>query len=96
MTQCRLDKWLFHARLCPNRAKAQAGALSGRVRLNGKRVEKPGRTVLPGDILTLTLGDTVKVLKILKFSERRGSSASAKLLYEIVAEEGLVIKADAP
>jgi ribosome-associated heat shock protein Hsp15 len=92
----RLDKWLFYARLCPNRTTAHGTILSGRVRLNGKRVEKPGRTVHPGDVLTLALGNSVKVLKILKLAERRSSSATARLLYEIVADEGLVITANAP
>ena len=55
----RLDKWLFHARFCRTRALAQAAAAAGRVRLNGRRVEKPAQMVKPGDVLTLGRGAEV-------------------------------------
>jgi ribosome-associated heat shock protein Hsp15 len=86
MSQARLDKWLFHARLCRTRALAQKTAASGRVRLNGMRVEKPAHNVRPGDILTLGQTGQVVALRILALADRRGPAAEAKLLYEIVAD----------
>src|SRR5689334_5532838 len=38
----RLDKWLWQARFYRSRILAQEAAVSGRVRVNGNRVEKPG------------------------------------------------------
>lgn len=80
----RLDKWLFHARLHRSRTIAQAAVAAGRVRLNGRRMDKPGQTVKPGDILTLGRGADVMAVRVLALAERRGS-ANARTLYEIAA-----------
>jgi ribosome-associated heat shock protein Hsp15 len=82
MTASRLDKWLFHARFYRTRALAQEAATAGKVRLNGLRIEKSGRTVKPGDILTLGRGAEVVAVRILAVAERRGSAAQAQTLYE--------------
>jgi ribosome-associated heat shock protein Hsp15 len=82
MSQTRLDKWLFHARFFRTRSSAQTAAAAGRVRLNGIRVEKPGRSVKPGDILTLGKGADILVVRVLALAERRGSADQARALYE--------------
>jgi ribosomal 50S subunit-recycling heat shock protein len=82
----RIDKWLFHARFYKTRPLAQAAACAGKVRLNGTRVEKPARTVRPGDILTLGKGKELISLRILALAERRGPALEARALYEIVAD----------
>jgi ribosome-associated heat shock protein Hsp15 len=82
----RIDKWLFHARFYRTRALAQAAASAGKVRLNGMRVEKPGRLLKPGDILTLGRGSDIVALRVLAVAERRGPARQAQLLYEIVAD----------
>jgi ribosome-associated heat shock protein Hsp15 len=82
----RIDKWLFHARLCKTRALAQKAASSGRVRLNGNRVEKSAQTLCPGDVLTLGMGCRVTVVRVLALAERRGPALEARKLYEIVAD----------
>lgn len=80
----RLDKWLFHARFCRTRSLAQAAAAAGRVRLNGRRVDRPAQTVKPGDILTLGRGAQVMAVRVLALAEQRGSASEAQKLYEIV------------
>jgi ribosome-associated heat shock protein Hsp15 len=82
----RIDKWLFHARFYRTRALAQAAASSGRLRLNGSRVEKPAQMLKPGDVLTLGRGAQVQVFRILALAERRGSAPEARKLYEIVPD----------
>ncbi len=82
MTETRLDKWLFHARFCRTRAQAQEVIEKGKVRLNGARVKKPGHAVRPGDVLTLALGDNVRVVTVLALAERRGGADEASLLYQ--------------
>jgi ribosome-associated heat shock protein Hsp15 len=81
----RIDKWLFHARLYRTRPLAQAAAAAGKVRLNGRRVEKPAQVIRLGDILTLGRGKELLVLRVLALAERRGSAPQARQLYEIVA-----------
>ena len=85
-TSTRIDKWLFHARFYRTRALAQAAAATGKVRLNGVRVQKPAQTLRPGDILTLSRGGEIVALRVAALAERRGSAPEAQLLYEIVAD----------
>jgi ribosome-associated heat shock protein Hsp15 len=80
----RLDKWLFHARFYRTRPLAQAAASAGKVRLNGVRVDKPGRAIKPGDVLTLGRGAQVMAVRVLGLAERRGPASEARNLYEII------------
>jgi ribosome-associated heat shock protein Hsp15 len=84
MSETRLDKWLFHARFYRTRPLAQAAAQTGRVRLNGARVEKPGHAVKPGDVLTLGRGGQVMAVRIVALAERRGPAMEAQKLYELL------------
>jgi ribosome-associated heat shock protein Hsp15 len=78
----RLDRWLWHARVVKTRASAAALAASGHVRLNGKRIAAPGRAVSPGDVLTIALSRSIKVLRIVDVAARRGGAGEARSLYE--------------
>ena len=78
----RLDRWLWHARLVKTRTRAALLAASGHVRLNGKRIAAPGRAVRPGDVLTIAMTDSVKVLRVADLAARRGGSEEAKRLYD--------------
>jgi len=78
----RIDKWLWHARVVRTRAAASALAGSGHVRLNGQRVDAASRAVKAGDVVTVALDRSVRVLKIVDFAERRGGAEAARTLYE--------------
>src|SRR5438105_15005928 len=78
----RIDKWLWHARVVRTRSAAAALAASGHVRLNGTRIDAPSRAVKPGDVVTVALDRTVRVLKVRGFAERRGPSEAGRALYE--------------
>jgi ribosome-associated heat shock protein Hsp15 len=82
MSSTRIDKWLFHARFYRSRAAAQAATSAGKVRLNGVKVEKPGRAVKCGDVLTLATGPAVMAVRVLAVAERRGPATQAQALYE--------------
>jgi ribosome-associated heat shock protein Hsp15 len=86
VTQTRLDKWLFCARLCRTRETAQAVIAAGKIRLNGARVAKPGRAVRPGDVLTLALGGDIRVVKIVSPAGRRETASLARGLYKAVLD----------
>ena len=83
----RIDKWLWQARFCKTRGLAQELVQGGKVRLNGQRIEKPGRGVGPGDVLTVRLGAQVRVLRILECGTRRGPASEAQGLYEEIVPE---------
>jgi ribosome-associated heat shock protein Hsp15 len=78
----RIDRWLWHARVVRTREAAAALAGAGYVRVNGARVDAPGRMVRNGDVITVALDRGVRVLKVTGFVERRGPAESAAALYE--------------
>jgi ribosome-associated heat shock protein Hsp15 len=80
----RIDKWLWHARVVRTRNAAAALAASGRVRVNGQRIDAASRAVRPGDVITVALDRTVRVMKVLGFSDRRGGAEAARVLYHDV------------
>ena len=82
MERQRLDKWLWHARVVKARTSAAALVEAGHVRINGVRERAPGHAVKAGDVLTIALDRTVRVLKVTGFAERRGDASSARSLYE--------------
>ncbi len=84
MDRQRVDKWLWHARVVRTRTAAAVLAQSGCVRVNGERVDAPSKSVKAGDVVTVAL-DRVRVLKVLDFSERRGSATDAGVLFEDLA-----------
>jgi len=55
------------------------------VRLNGQRIDAASRTVKAGDVVTVALDRTVRVLKIVAFAERRGGAEAGRALYEDLA-----------
>jgi len=78
----RLDKWLWHARVVRARSSAAALVEAGHVRINGVREKAPGHAVKAGDVLTVALDNSVRILKVVAFAERRGDATAARLLYE--------------
>ncbi|MCY6383551.1 RNA-binding S4 domain-containing protein [Hoeflea prorocentri] len=81
----RIDKWLYFARVVKSRSLAAKLAQSGRVRLNGDKIDQPSRQVGCEDVLTVTLDRKILVLKIVGFAERRGPYSEAKMLYEDIS-----------
>ena len=65
------------------RTRSDAAKLTeaGFVRLNGARVAAPSHAVRVGDVVTLALDRSVRVLKVEGFCERRGQAATARALY---------------
>jgi ribosome-associated heat shock protein Hsp15 len=78
----RIDRWLWHARLVRTRGAAAALAGAGYVRVNGMRIDAPGRMVRSGDVITVALDRSVRVVKVRGFRERRGPAGSGDTLYE--------------
>ena len=54
----------------------------GHVRLNRTKVTKPAHILRVDDVLTITIGDRIRVLKVLDLGTRRGPFAEACQLYE--------------
>jgi ribosome-associated heat shock protein Hsp15 len=82
----RIDRWLWHARLVRTRSDAASLTAAGHVRVNGTRIDAPGRMVRLGDVVTVALDRAVRVLRVRGFAERRGSAGGNQDLYEELAE----------
>jgi ribosome-associated heat shock protein Hsp15 len=81
----RIDRWLWHARVVRTRDAAAALAGSGYVRVNGARIDAPGRMVRAGDVITVALDRGVRVLKVTGIAARRGPAPTAVSLYQDLA-----------
>ena len=55
---------------------------AGHVRLNHAKVTKPAHLVKPADVLTITINDHIRVLRVVAVGIRRGPFAQACQLYE--------------
>jgi ribosome-associated heat shock protein Hsp15 len=77
----RIDKWLWHARMVRTRTDAAALTTAGFVRLNGKRMTAAGHPVRVGDVVTVALDRTVRVVRVEGLCERRGGAPIARALY---------------
>ena len=85
----RLDKFLWFARIEKTRALAQVMAEEGRLRLNGRVVDKAHAVVRVGDVLGFARHGDVRVLKVEALPVRRGPPAEAQTLYsELTSEAG--------
>jgi ribosome-associated heat shock protein Hsp15 len=82
----RIDNLLWFLRLAASRSFAQQWVLDGRIRLNGRRIEKPGTSIKAGDVLTLPMRSRVKVIEILALPDRRGPAEEAQSCYDVLDE----------
>ena len=84
----RIDKLLWYLRLAKTRSIAQAMAGDGHMRLNGRRVDRAHQKVVAGDVLTVPLGPSVRVIELLSLPLRRGPAPEAQSCYRVLDERG--------
>jgi ribosome-associated heat shock protein Hsp15 len=82
----RIDRFLFFIRLVKSRTLAQAVIDEGRVRIDGKRVEKASDEVRVGSVVALPLNDRVRILRVVELPVRRGPAQEARGCYEELTE----------
>lgn len=83
----RLDKWLWYARIVKSRTLAQKLIASGAVRVDATRVTTTGYRIAPGVVITLSVHDRLRVLRVLDGGTRRGPATEAQTLYEDLSPE---------
>ena len=82
LTELRLDKWLWFARVAKTRTLAAALVSEGKIRVNGVRIDKPANTLRAGDTVTIVMRERVRILKVVAFALKRGSATLAAALFE--------------
>lgn len=87
----RADVWLWRARFCKTRSLAARLIDEGRVRLTRagqeSRLDKPARTIKPGDALVFAIAGRVHAVRVDDLGVRRGPPAEARLLYTLLEGE---------
>jgi ribosome-associated heat shock protein Hsp15 len=83
----RLDKWLWCARFMRARSDCAALVAQGSVRINRQPTDKPHARLRVGDVLTVPLHTSVRVVRVVALAERRGPATEARLLYEEVSDQ---------
>jgi len=85
---CRIDIWLWRARFARTRGLAADLVEGGAVRLTHHgaqtRLDKPSRSVHPGDLLTFARDGRVVSLRVEALGERRGPAEEARALYTLL------------
>lgn len=80
MSEARIDKWLWAARIFKTRSMAAAACKKGQVSMNGAQM-KPSRTVKEGDVVSVRKPPITYSFKVKQCIEKR---VGAKLIPEIL------------
>ena len=78
----RLDVYLYYIRIFKSRSIATKFISTNRLRISGQITQKPHKMISIGDILTMTIDDNIKILKVLNIPNRRGPYSEALNFYE--------------
>jgi ribosome-associated heat shock protein Hsp15 len=82
----RLDKWLWCARVMRARTDCADLVAQGSIRINRQPTGKPHAKLRVGDVLTIPVHGTVRVLRVTSLAARRGPATEARLLYVDVTD----------
>ena len=78
----RLDIYLYYIRIFRSRSIATKFVSTNRLRISGQVTQKPHKMISIGDVLTITINDNIKILKVLDIPNRRGPYSESLNFYE--------------
>lgn len=84
----RLDRLLVYLRFARTRSIARDMIEGRALRLNRKHVQQISANVAIGDVLTVMVGNKVRVIEVLSLPSRRASAALAKSHYRELDPQG--------
>ena len=88
----RLDIYLYYIRLFKSRSIATKFVLTNRLRISGQVTQKPHKMISVGDVLTMTINDNIKILKVLDIPSRRGPYPESLNFYEDITPIEIIPK----
>ncbi|WP_188316325.1 RNA-binding S4 domain-containing protein [Solihabitans fulvus] len=80
MESTRVDRWLWAVRLTKTRSDAAAACRGGHVRVND-RPAKAATTVSPGDEVRARVGDTTRIVEVVRVIQKRVGAADAAVCF---------------
>ncbi len=78
----RLDIYLYYIRIFKSRSISTKFVSTNRLRISGQVTQKPHKMISIGDVLTMTINDNIKILKVLDIPNRRGPYSESLNFYE--------------
>jgi len=78
----RLDRFLWFCRLTKTRTSAQDIAATGRLRIDGRPIDRAHAAVRVGNILTFAQGTRIRVIRIEALPSPRGPAPEAQRCYQ--------------
>ena len=88
----RLDIFLYYIRIFKSRSLATKFILTNRLRISGQVTQKPHKMISVGDVLTMTINDNIKILKVLDIPSRRGPYPESLNFYEDITPIEIIPK----
>ncbi|MHA3021541.1 RNA-binding S4 domain-containing protein [Mycobacterium sp. BMJ-28] len=80
MESTRVDRWLWSVRLAKTRPDAAEACRAGHVRVND-RTAKPATVVVAGDTVRARVGDTTRIVEVVRVIQKRVGAADAVTCY---------------
>lgn len=80
MESARVDRWLWAVRLTKTRPDAAAACQGGHVRVND-RLAKPSTMVSPGDEVRARVGDSTRIVEVVRVIQKRVGAPDAVTCY---------------
>jgi len=84
----RLDRWLVYCRFARTRSRAAALIEQGHIRCNGMHVNRSSEAIHAGDVLTIPLGNAVRIVEVAGLPDRRGPPVKARSYYRELDRSG--------
>ena len=88
----RIDIYLYYIRIFKSRSIARKFVLTNRLRISGQVTQKPHKMISVGDVLTMTINDNIKILKVLDIPSRRGPYPESLNFYEDITPIEIIPK----
>ena len=88
----RLDIYLYYIRIFKSRSIATKFVLTNRLRISGQVTQKPHKMISVGDVLTMTINNNIKILKVLNIPNRRGPYPESLNFYEDITPIEIIPK----
>jgi ribosome-associated heat shock protein Hsp15 len=75
------------------RARSDCAALVGKgsIRINRQPTDKPHARLRIGDVLTVPVHGSVRVVRVVALAARRGPAPEARLLYDEISEDSPMV-----
>ena len=88
----RVDIYLYYIRIFKSRSIATKFVSTNRLRISDQVTQKPHKMVSIGDVLSITINDNIKILKVLDIPKRRGPYSESLNFYEDITPLAIISK----